>query len=81
MAQNVQFPADARGIDDEPRSEILQVLERIADAIRSVPRDSAFWESMKSSLLQIDVRGYRIMYRIEPDPAHVRVIEVQEIPH
>jgi hypothetical protein len=81
VAQNVQFPPDARGIDDGSRGEILQVLERIAETVRCVPLDSAFWESMKSSLMQIDVRGYRIVYRIERDPARVRVIEVQEIPH
>jgi mRNA-degrading endonuclease RelE of RelBE toxin-antitoxin system len=81
VAQNVQFPADACGINDPARSEILQVLGRVADSISCVPRESAFWQSMQSSLMQIDVSGYRIVYRIEPDPARVRVIEVQEIPH
>jgi len=66
---------------DQPRREILHVLEQIADAVTPIPPESAFWDSMKSSLLQIDVSGFRILYRIEPDPRQVRVIELQQIPH
>jgi len=35
---------------------------------------------MQSSLLQIDVGGFHIVYRIEPDHRGIRIIELQQIP-
>ena len=67
-------------IQDPPRGEIIQVLEQIADAVTPIPPSSAFWDSMKSSLLQIDISGFRVVYRIESDPRQLRVIELQQIP-
>ena len=78
MAQTVQFPSDARGIEDEARREIVRVLERIAKSVSCIPPDDAFWESMGVSLLQIDVSGLRVAYRLEPGA--VRIVELQQIP-
>jgi hypothetical protein len=76
----VQFPPDLRPIDDRSRGEIVGVLEQIADALGGIPPASAFWDSMQSSLLQMDVGGCHIVYRIEPDHRGIRIIELQQIP-
>ncbi|MFL5249710.1 MAG: hypothetical protein ACJ79V_17965 [Myxococcales bacterium] len=78
MAQTVQFPPDAGAIDDAVRRDIVRVLERIADSVSCIPPEDAFWESMGVSLLQVDVSGFRVGYRLERDA--VRIIELQQIP-
>jgi hypothetical protein len=80
VAGKVQFPTNLRPIDDRSRGEIVGVLEQLSDALGGIPPASAFWDSMQSSLLQIDVRGFHIVYRIEPDHRGIRIIELQQIP-
>jgi hypothetical protein len=80
VALSVQLPGDSRAIDEPSRGEILQALEEIARAVTGIQPGNAFWDSMSSSLLQIDVSGFRIVYRFEPAPPWVRVIELQRIP-
>jgi hypothetical protein len=80
VAGKVQFPADLRALDDRSRGEIAGVLEHIADALSGIPAGSAFWDSMQSSLLQMDAGGCHIVYRIEPDHRSIRIIELQQIP-
>ena len=60
------------------RREIVRVLGRIADSVSCIPPEDAFWESMGVSLLQIDVSGFRVAYRLEPDA--IRIVELQQIP-
>jgi hypothetical protein len=76
----VQLPAHPPAIDDRSREEILHVLEQIASAVESIPAASVFWDSMKTSLLQIDVSGFRIVYRFGTAMPAIRVIELQRIP-
>jgi hypothetical protein len=78
VAQIVQFPTDACAIEDAVRREIERVLERIADSVSCIPPKDAFWESMGVSLLQVDVSGYRVAYRLEPQG--IRIVELQQIP-
>jgi hypothetical protein len=78
VAKTVQFPSDACAIEDAVRLEIVRVLERIADSVSCIPPEDTFWESMGVSLLQMDVSGFRVAYRLEPDA--VRVVELQQIP-
>jgi len=80
VGPRIQFPADAR-VSDSARGEIERTLTRIADGVSCIPPASTFWDSMKSSLLQIDVAGYRVAYRIERQGREIGVIELQEIPH
>ena len=80
MASRVQLPGDGRAIDEPWRSEIRGVLGSIADALVAVPPANAFWDSMESSILRIEVGGFHIVYRIEPDHHGIRVIELQQIP-
>jgi len=60
------------------RREIERVLERIADSVSCIPPKDAFWESMGVSLLQVDVSGFRVAYRLEPQG--IRIVELQQIP-
>jgi hypothetical protein len=69
-----------RPLDDRSRREIVGVLEQIIDAVSRIPPGSAFWDSMQSSLLQMDAGGCHIVYRIEPDHRGIRIIELQQIP-
>jgi hypothetical protein len=78
VAQTVQFPSDACAIEDAVRREIERVLERIADSVSCIPPKDAFWESMGVSLLQVDVSGFRVAYRLEPHG--IRIVELQQIP-
>jgi hypothetical protein len=80
VAGKVQFPANLRPLDDTSRGEIVGVLEQVVSTLSGIPPASAFWDSMQSSLLQIDVGGFHIVYRIEPDHRGIRIIELQQIP-
>jgi len=77
VGARVQFPADAR-VSDSTRREIERTLTRIADAVSNIPPASAFWDSMGSSVLQMEAAGCRVVYRIEPEAREIRVIELQE---
>jgi hypothetical protein len=79
VGARIQFPAGAQ-VPETARGEIEQALTQIADAVSRIPPESAFWKSMRSSLLQIEAGGCRVVYRIEPQPREIRVIELQEIP-
>jgi hypothetical protein len=80
VAGKVQFPANLRPIDDRSHGEIVGALEQISDTLSGIQSASAFWDSMQSSLLQIDAGGFHIVYRIEPDHRGIRIIELQQIP-
>ena len=80
MAGKVQFPANVRPLDDRSRGQIVGVLEQVVSTLSGIPPATAFWDSMQSSVLQIDVAGFHIVYRIEPDHRGIRIIELQQIP-
>jgi hypothetical protein len=80
LAFTVHLPVDSRIIPDGARREIETTLQQIGQAVANVPRQSVFWTSMSHSHLQLDVAGFRVVYRIEPLAAQIRVIELQEIP-
>ena len=53
-------------------------MQQIADAVTTIPPSSAFWSSMKNSLLQIDVRRYRVVYRIDTTRRVIIVVELSQ---
>jgi hypothetical protein len=75
----VQFGVNLAAIPDEPRQEIRRTMQQIADVVSTIPPASPFWSSMKNSLLQIDVKGWRLVYRIDLVLREIRVIELQHI--
>jgi hypothetical protein len=79
VAYAVHFGVDLEGLPDDVRSEIVRTMDQIADAVTTIPPASAFWSSMKDSLLQIDVRGRRVVYRIEASQQLITVVEFAQI--
>ena len=80
MTISVQLPADYPAIDEASRRKILGVLEQISDDLTAIPPASAFWRSIDTSLLQLDLEGLHVLYRIEPDHRSIQVIELQQVP-
>jgi len=52
------------------------MMDEIAEAVTTIPAINPFWSSMKDSLLQIDVAGWRVVYRVELRQREIRVVEV-----
>ena len=75
MSYSVQFHIDMAGFSDGERRQVEQTMDQIADVVSTVPKASPFWSSMKESVLQIDVAGWRLGYRIDRPARLVRVIE------
>ena len=59
--------------------KIRRTVQQIADVVSTIPGSSPFWSSMKDSLLQVDVQGWRLVYRILPDRREIRVIEMEAL--
>ena len=79
MSYSVQFNIKLEALSDVERRQIEQTMQQIAEVVDTVPKASPFWASMKDSVLQIDVAGYRLGYRIERNAYQVRVIEVTKV--
>jgi len=75
----VHFTFDLDAVPEPARGEIRRVMQQIAEVVDSVPGTSPFWSSMKNSVLQIDVGGWRVGYRIDSAHQLVRVIEATQI--
>ena len=75
----VHFRVTLDGVPDDVREEVVLTVEQIADAVTTIPPASAFWSSMKDSLLQIDVRGYRVVYRIDAVRRTIIVVELARL--
>jgi len=51
-------------------------MDEIADALGTVPVSSPFWTSMKDSLLQIEVKRWRVVYRVDQGLEAIQVVEL-----
>jgi hypothetical protein len=79
MSYLVHFEIDLDAIRVDERSEVQRTMEQVAEAVSTVPDSSPFWASMSDSLLQIDVVGWRVVYRIDAIRREVRVVEATRI--
>ena len=79
MAYSVQYRVNLNVVAEAPRDEIRRMMDEIADVVTSIPAISPFWSSMKDSLLQIDVAGWRLVYRVEPRSHEILVVELAPI--
>jgi len=79
VTYSVHFEVNLGAIPDGPRQEIRRTVEQIADVVSTIPASSPFWSSMKDSLLQVDVQGWRLVYRILPDRHEIRVVELEAL--
>lgn len=76
MTYSVHLGVNLEGLPEDVRLEIGRTMQQIADAVTTIPQSSAFWSSMKNSLLQIDVSGYRVVYTIDTARRVIIVVEL-----
>jgi hypothetical protein len=79
VAYVVRFNVDLDTVPDRGRQEIRRTMQQIAEAVTTVPAASPFWSSMKESLLQIDVEGWRVIYAIDPSRERIEVVELHQL--
>ena len=79
VTYSVHFEVNLGVTPDGSRQEIRRTVQQIADVVSTIPGSSPFWSSMKDSLLQVDVQGWRLVYRILPDRREIRVIEMEAL--
>ena len=76
MTYSVQFRADLTKVPDSVAAEIRRTMDQIAEALATVPSSSPFWTSMKDSLLQIEVKRWRVVYRVDKSKQVIQVVEL-----
>ena len=81
MDYTVRFEVDLETIPEGARQEIRRTMQQVADAVGTIPSSSPFWSSMRHSMLQLDVKGYRVVYRVDPTAREIRVIEISPVKH
>ncbi|MCA1829015.1 MAG: hypothetical protein ABR567_06530 [Myxococcales bacterium] len=79
MSYSVHYTIDMKGFSEGERRQVEQTMQQIAEVVNTVPKASPFWSSMKDSVLQIDVAGWRVGYRIDRSGNLVRVIEATKV--
>lgn len=79
MAYSVKFRVDLDLVPEGARADIRRMMDEIAEAVTTIPAINPFWISMKDSLLQIDVAGWRVVYRVELREREIRVVELAPI--
>jgi mRNA-degrading endonuclease RelE of RelBE toxin-antitoxin system len=80
MVYSVRFRVDLESLPRDVRERIGRTLREVAEAISTIPSASPFWDSMRHSQTQIDVKGWRVVYRIQQSPSELVVVEVARIP-
>jgi len=79
VAYLVHFDVDLEPIPDQARQGIRRTMQEIAEAVTTIPAASPFWSSMKLSLLQIDVEGWRVVYAIDAPRREIHVVELHPV--
>jgi hypothetical protein len=79
VAYTVQYRVNLNVVPEAARDEIRRMMDEIADVVTTVPQSNPFWSSAKNSLLQIDVAGWRLVYRVEPRTREILVVELAPI--
>ena len=75
VSYSVVVAIDLETVPDAERQQIALAFDQIADAIATIPEASPFFASSDESVLQIDVAGWRVAYRVDRARREVRVIE------
>jgi len=76
VTYSVHFRVDLAKVPDAARGEIRRTMDQIAEALDTVPSSSPFWTSLKDSLLQIEVKRWRVVYRVDQGLQDVQVVEL-----
>jgi hypothetical protein len=76
---SVRFEVDLETIPEGARQEIRRTMQQVADAVGTIPAASPFWSSMRHSVLQLDVKGYRVVYRVSLVAHEIRIVEISPV--
>ena len=76
VTYSVHFRVDLAKVPASARGEIQKTMDQIAEALGTVPASSPFWASMKDSLMQIEVKRWRVVYRVDQSHQDVQVVEL-----
>jgi hypothetical protein len=76
VTYSVHFSVDLGKVPDATLGEIRRTMDEIAEALGTVPVSSPFWTSMKDSLLQIEVKRWRVVYRVDQGLQDIQVVEL-----
>ena len=76
MSYSVHFRVELASAPEAERGEIRRTMDQVAQALDTVPVASPFWVSMKDSVMQIDVKGFRVVYRVDPIRREIVVVEL-----
>jgi len=76
---SVRLEVNLGTVPDGVRQEIRRTMEQIAEAVDTVPPASPFWSSLKNSVLQIDVKDWRVVYVVDAAKKEIRVTELERI--
>ncbi len=76
VTYSVHFRADLAKVPDAARGEIRRTMDQIAEALGTVSASSPFWTSLKDSLLQIEVKRWRVVYRVDQGQQDIQVVEL-----
>ncbi len=80
MTYSVHFLPDLDAFPELVRAEFQRTMEQVALAIETIAPANPFWSSIQTSVLQIDVAGFRLSYRILPRRLEVHVTEITPLP-
>jgi hypothetical protein len=76
VSYSVHFRVELASAPEAERGEIRLTMDQVAQALDTVPVASPFWVSMKDSVMQIDVKGFRVVYRVDPIRREIVVVEL-----
>ena len=80
MRRSVSYQVIFDVLLDPIPAAVDQAFQQIAEAIAGIPPASPFFASLDEAVLQIDVEGFRVGYRVDQRSRELRVIEVAPIP-
>ena len=80
VSYSVIYAINLSAIPVRARVEIEKAMGQIAEAIAGIPDTSPFFSSIDDSIMQIDVEGWRLVYRLDPVDRILKVIESSRLP-
>jgi hypothetical protein len=79
LGYSVHYRVKLASVPEPARDEIRRTMDQIGEALDTVPASSPFWSSTRDSVLQIDVKKWRVVYRVDPIHHDVVVVEVDRL--
>jgi len=75
----VVFADPMPDVPADTRVRLLKMLEEVAASVGEIPPVSVVWGSLEDAPLQLDLHGWRFIYRVSRDQGRVVVLEHKEL--